>query len=306
MLGLTDSVNVLTTMSLNLNTTPTSTEIYLEGDEYSFPNQCSEFYNYAPTTLPRENNETEIDDNDERYLSRYDMMSRYNARLANNSADSLLTPHLYQIIFGARDFTTHSNECNKYKIWESIDRNNVIVTRWYKDFLQFFGEYVTGKYHYYSRERQNLSQIVEQIINFDENGYVIHNSFSTWISNTFLGLITSVQNDGPLMKIQMNLTKTMKVDMQYYTSLEASLDLQLHDGLDHYSAKLIKGDVVEGGEPIIDGTIHDSRSAKTLFVIFSKLVPSLMEVTSLTRSNTESIIDINMPSILSYFNIANN
>ena len=293
MLGLKDSVSDLTTMSLNLLTTPNSSEIYLEGDEYSPPNQCYEFANHPPTTNLHENNETDIDQDD---------------FPANNSTDSFVAPHLKSIIQGVSDLSLQSKECNKYKIWEFIDQNDSKITRWYNDFLQFFGEYVTGNYYYYPREReqQNESQVAEQIINFNDNGYVIHNIFSTWISDTFLSLITIVQNDGPRMNIQMNLTKVMKIDMQYYQSVEASLDLQLHDDLDRYSFKLIKGDLVDDDEPIIDATIYDSETAKTLFVIFNKLVPSLMKVTSLTRSNVRSIMDVNMTSILSYFSMLGN
>ena len=302
MLGLKDSVSDLTTMSLNLNATPNSTEIYLEGDEYSFPNQCSEFYNFTPTINFRENNETEIDLEDA--SNPYYFLS--DLRIFKNSTDSSSTPHLLPIIFGESDFTLHSNECNKYKIWESIDRNDEKITRWYNDFLQFFGEYVTGKYHYYPRERQNKSRVFEQIIDFIDSGYVIQHSFSTPISNTFMGLMTWVQNDGPLMKINMKLTKTNLVDLKYYYSVEAILDLQLHDGLDSYSIKLIKADLADGDKPIIDATIYDSRTAKTLFIIFNNLIPSMMKVTSLTRSNAESIIDINMASIWSYFNMLGN
>ena len=288
MLGLTDSVNDLTTMSLNLNTTPTSTEIYLEGDEYSIPNQCSEFDNYTPTNDLRENNETEIDLED------------------GNSTDFSLTPHLFPMFFGASDSTLQSDECLKYKIWEFIDHNDQKVTRWYKDFLQFFGEYVTGKYYYYPREQQNKSQVVEQIIYFIDDGYVINNSFSTPSSNTFMGLSARGPNDGPLVNIQMQLNQTMLADLQYHKSVEANLYLQLHDGLDRYSAKLTKTDAVDGDKPIIDATIYDSKTAKTLSIIFNKLVPSMMKVTSLTRSNAESIMNINMASIWSYFNMLGN
>ena len=122
-----------------------------------------------------------------------------------------------------------------------------------------------------------------------------------------MGLWTLVQNDGPLININIKLTN-MKFDMnlKYYDSVEAILDLQLHDGLDRYSAKLIKPDSVDGDKPIIDATIYDSRTAKTLFIIFNKLIPSMMKVTSLTRSNAESIMDINMASIWSYFNMLGN
>ena len=107
-LGMTP-VKDMTTMSLNLNTTPTSTEIYLEGEKYSSPNECYEFDNHTTTTNLQENNETEINLGDVP---------------VNNSTDSFLTPNLYRIIFGGSDkilFPSQLNECNKYKIWQSID-----------------------------------------------------------------------------------------------------------------------------------------------------------------------------------------
>ena len=111
-------LNDMTTMSLNLNTTPTSTEIYLEGEKYSPLNECYEFDNHTSTTNLQGNNETEIYQGDVP---------------VNNSTDSFLTPNLYQIIFGASEkslFPSNFNECNKYKIWESIDKNDVKVNRW--------------------------------------------------------------------------------------------------------------------------------------------------------------------------------
>ena len=284
--------NDMTTMSLNLNTTPTSTEIYLEGEEYSLRKECYEFDNHTPTTNLLENNETEIDQGDVP---------------ENNSTGSFLTSNLYQIIFGASDknlFPSNFNECNKYKIWESIDQNDVKITRLYKDFLQLFGEYVSGQYHYYPRERQHKSQVVEQIISFNDNGYIIHNGFPTANSETSFDFVTSVEKDGSVININMNLTKIMLFDMQYSTSKVASMDLQLHDGLGHYCAKLIKGDFVKGDEPIIDATIYDSGMTKSLAVIFDELVPRLMKITTLTRSNEFGYSS--MASILAYFNMSGN
>ena len=143
-------INDMTTMSLNLNTTPTSTEIYLEGEIYS-PNSCYEFDNHTVTANFQVNNETEIDQGD---------------LPLNNSTDSFLTPNLYQIIFGASDenlFPSQLNECNKYKIWESIDQNDKKITRWYKDFLQSFGEYINGIYDYYPRESQRDQELCWQL-----------------------------------------------------------------------------------------------------------------------------------------------
>ena len=128
-------VNDMTIMSINLNTTPNSTEIYLEGEKYSSPNECYELDSYTQTTNLQGNNETAIDEGDVP---------------GNNSTDSLPTPNLYQIIFGASDknlFPSQLNECNKYKIWESIEQleKDQKITRLYKDFLPFFGEYIGGQ-----------------------------------------------------------------------------------------------------------------------------------------------------------------
>ena len=168
--------------------------------------------------------------------------------------------------------------------------------------MQFFGEYIGGQYHYYPREGQNKSQVVEQIITRNRKGYTIHNAFSTANSETVFAFILSFQNEGPITNIHMNLTKTMLFDMQYDTSKVASLDLQLEDGKDHYRAKLIKGDLLKGDEPIIDATIYDAGTTKFLYIIFYDLVPLLMKMTSLTRSN--ELFSNNMTSILQYFNMS--
>ena len=245
------------------------------------------------------------------------------------STDSFLTPNLYQIIFGASDkklFPSNFNECNKYKIWESIDQNDVKVTRWYKEFLPFFGEYISGRYHHQRREKDQ-DQVIEQISRFNDNGYAIYNVFSTANSETFFSFIASVQNDVPIINIHMNLTKVMLFDMQYDTSKVASLDLQLVsgsmfglDGTGHYKAKLIKGDMVKGDEPIIDAKIYDPDTTKSLSIIFNELVPRLMNITSLTRSNellqrlynyyiNEQLFRTtasSMTSVFSFFNLSGN
>ena len=311
----------MTIMSLNMNTTPTSTEIYLEGEKYSSPNECYEFDNHTPTTSLQENNETEIDQGDVP---------------GNNSTDSLLTPNLYQIIFGANDknlFSSQLNECNKYKIWESIDQieKGRKITRWYKDFLQFFGEYISGQYHYYPRDRQR-DHVVEHVNSFNDNGYTIHNGFFAPNSDTFFAFITSVQNDGPIINIHMNLTKLLFATQYQPISKVASLDLQLGNGAGQYSARLIKGkdlgltrlkdikDLAKGDEPIIDATIYDPETTKTLSIIFYELVPRLMKITSLTRSNellqrlynyyiNEQLFRTtasSISSVLSFFNMSGN
>ena len=311
----------MTIMSINLNTTPNSTEIYLEGEKYSSPNECYELDSYTQTTNLQGNNETAIDEGDVP---------------GNNSTDSLPTPNLYQIIFGASDknlFPSQLNECNKYKIWESIDQleKDQKITRWYKDFLQFFGEYIGGQYHYYPRDRQE-DQVVEHLTSFNDNGYTIYNCFLTPNGETFFAFITSVQNDGPIINIHMNMTKWLFGTQYQPISKVGSLDLQLGNGTGQYSARLIKSkdlklirlkdlkDLAKGEEPIIDATIYDPETTKSLSIIFYELVPRLMKLTSLTRSNellqrlynyyiNEQLFRTtasSMASVLSFFNMSGN
>ena len=265
--------------ALNVNTTPTSTEIYFESNDATCYMGCERKSRERTRAL----NST-----------------------ANISTNITRSPHLSELVGIRFPNQPKFNECNKWKIWETMiyenDETNEseVVTRFYEEFLHFCR---LNKYSVFDRETDKESFILEEKVKFLDNGYQINYTFPfTYTLNqrgklnekTYYEIFTSVQNDSmALTNIHLNFSEII---VKYPSNpnqipfaivyQRTSLVVSLFDTLDRFNAKLENwnGELLYP-ETIFDAIIYDHGTAKSLDVLIKKLIPRFLKSKSLTRSN---------------------
>ena len=157
-------------LSLNLKTTPTSSELYLEANwiEPSYLNGSCPFWYWSEDN--QNGNSNNLTNGSGRELERNE--TRANDQYELDSRDVSPAPHLSSMI-GLSSFSNVdlNKLCRKYKIFETKLESNHLVTRIYKDVLRLFSR-VGGTFD----TRMKKGRIMDQI--FEErfiNGSYVHN-----------------------------------------------------------------------------------------------------------------------------------
>ena len=266
--------------ALNVNTTPTSTEIYFESNDAMCYTGCGK-------------------------ISR-EKIRAINST-TNNSTNITRSPHLSELVGIRFPNQPKINECNKWKIWETMiyenDEESEVVTRFYEEILHFCQSFYNSGF---DRETDKESFILEERIKFLYNGYQVIYTFPVQggkleRERKYYEIFTSVQNDSMAStNIRLNITemKYFKFPNQISTQQiheranpEAiryqmtSLVVSLFDTLDRFNAKLENWNLPYDSETIFDATIYDHRTAKALEVFIKKVIPNFLKTKSLTRSN---------------------
>ena len=276
--------------ALNVNTTPTSTEIYFESNDAMCYTGCGK-------------------------ISR-EKIRAINST-ANNSTNITRSPHLSELVGIRFPNQPKINECNKWKIWETMiyenDEESEVVTRFYEEILHFCQSFYNSGF---DRETDKESFILEERIKFLYNGYQVIYTFPVQggkleRERKYYEIFTSVQNDSmALTNIRLNITEMKYFQFPNQISTQqiheianpeairyqmTSLVVSLFDTLDRFNVKLVKDDFrhenefcetsLNECETIFDAIIYDHGTAKALEVFIENLFPRFLKAKSLTRSN---------------------
>ena len=161
------------TLSLNLKTTPTSSELYFEANWLKQNGTCPYYYWSEDNQIGNLSNVTDQSGN---LQERIGTNLRY-----KNESDSLTvspTPHLSSMLGLKGEFTNYEDNelCQKYKIFETKVENNSdskrIVTHVFKDIFHYFKEdpYANPLFDNRIKKGRDVDQIFEENLLLIEDG----------------------------------------------------------------------------------------------------------------------------------------
>jgi hypothetical protein len=262
--------------ALNLNTTPTSSEIYFETNE-----QCdgNDYYDYSPYGYPRQYPPPP-----------YPSYGNYNEtseeEVENNS--TVVLPHLSDFMGWNVQGRGEVKDCNKFKIWETEFDNGRGITRIYRDLLIYLNFHSPQ----FTERQKEKGQIFEENIVVQNDGYHIKKTYSD--GRNGLAISAKVEKDSVKTSIHLTsksvrgypfeITTSPRSNGSSYLSESpmASFDMEINEIItEKYKAKLRLGN-----DKIFDAWFYDAlgmnRNVKDLV---NAHIPRYLNQKSFTLTN---------------------
>ena len=295
-------------LSLNLKTTPISSELYFEANwivPMYLNGSCPFWYWSDDDQNEKSNNFT---NGSERNLE-----NNVTSPKERDELDSTIVspaPHLSSMI-GLRSFSnTNLNRlCRKYKIFETKVENNYLVTRIYKDVLRFFSREVGGRFDTTIKKGRSIDKIFEEkfkngshIQELREGVYVLEHTLSNGDQGFKISTTGQVEPSvlyGTKNNLVVALSKfdNLKTSPRYQDSNDAhtpNITTVMRD-IGFIEMEMIEAqpgevhvrlEIENPRQTIIDSKIFSSVIYEDAIYFIKELIPSFAKEKMLVRSNS--------------------
>ena len=275
--------------ALNLKTTATTSEIYLETDNYRCIRNTYEDYSSSSSSSFRSKT-------NRFYNSTEEISSEEDESNSTVVLPVSTLPHLSDFIGWSVQGDDEVNDCKKYKIFDTEFDNGRGTTRIYRDLLIFiFGR---GKHMSTIEHEMEIGQIFEENIAVKNDGYQINQTYSVNWRNGH-SISANVQNNGTKTIIQISAK-----DINYYPgdyhkeispgdirfdrsdSLSGSTLTSLDMEIDESQTQRYKSKLIVGNDKIFDAWFYDAfRTNRNIKDLVNTRIPHYLNQKSFTLTN---------------------
>ena len=279
--------------SFNLKTTPVHSELYFEANYLKYNGTCPIWFWPDDNEITRQNDTSDA--------LRKNLESNDAIPKPQNGSNSTIADHTPNLsgIMGlnlGHWRTSDYGSCRKYKVFETKVENNSLVTRFYKDILNYV-EYpdFNGKstlLEYYllygdptvSKKVRIMDKIFEEKVEFGNNYYQLEQTLSDGVTGYNIKTKMTNLTDKSILNVNIfeflklvNNTPKYKVIGNVEMEIDEANPDKIHVRLEEKAH----------GQKIFDGNIFSSSVFQGAKYFSQQMIPNFLKQKMLVRSNSE-------------------
>ena len=276
--------------SFNLRTTPTQSELYFEANYLKYNGTCPIWYWLEDNEITIQNDITDgIRKNLESNETTLKLQNKSNSTIDEH------TPNLSGIMgLNLGDWRPSDyGSCRKYKIFEAKIENNTLVTRFYKDILNYFYDpyfdrQYSIRYDFYGepvpKKVRIMDKLFEEKVEFGNNYYQVEQT----LANGFIGynIRTKMTNLTDKSILNVNVFEFLKLvnntpKYKEIGNVEMEMDEANPDQI------YVRLEEKAHGQKIFDGNIFSSSVFQGTKYFSQQMIPNFIKQKMLVRSNSQ-------------------